>query len=123
MKHILSGKATSRAIQRHLMVHAALCTMLTANAYNLTLLTNGEYNRDYPLWMLESYTIRSWLMSMLLPFSLFKDLLPASHHLGAEEHRLFSCVTFKHRTHNASIGPLYLTGTRPSVDHPCWLAI
>ena len=37
VKHILSGKAISRAIRGHLMVHAALSTMLTANAYNLTL--------------------------------------------------------------------------------------
>ena len=42
VKHILSGKAISRAIRGHLMVHAALSTMLTANAYNLTLPTNGE---------------------------------------------------------------------------------
>ncbi len=35
MKHILSGKAIARAIRGHFMVHAALNTMLAANAYNI----------------------------------------------------------------------------------------
>ncbi len=35
VKHILSGKAIARAIRGHFMVHAALNTMLAANAYNI----------------------------------------------------------------------------------------
>lgn len=42
VKHILSGKAIARAIRGHLMVYAALSTMLTANAYNMTLPNKGE---------------------------------------------------------------------------------
>ena len=45
VKHILSGKAIARAIRGHFMVHAALNTMLTANAYNITLPVNEE-SRD-----------------------------------------------------------------------------
>ena len=41
VKHILSGKAISRAIRGHLMVHAALSTMLVAKAYNIPLPSNG----------------------------------------------------------------------------------
>ena len=37
VKHILSGKAIATAVQGHLMVHAALNAMLTANAYNIPL--------------------------------------------------------------------------------------
>ena len=37
VKHILSGKAIARAVRGHLMVHAALNAMLTANAYNIPL--------------------------------------------------------------------------------------
>ena len=37
VKHILSGKAISRAIRGHLMVHAALSTMLVAKTYNIPL--------------------------------------------------------------------------------------
>ena len=39
VKHILSGKAISRAIRGHLLVAAALNTMLVANAFNLPLPT------------------------------------------------------------------------------------
>ena len=39
VKHIVSGKAMSRAIRGHLMILAALNTILLANAYNLPLPT------------------------------------------------------------------------------------
>ena len=37
VKHVLSGKAVSRAIRGHLLVFSALNTVLVANAYNLPL--------------------------------------------------------------------------------------
>ena len=39
VKHILTGKAIARAVRGHFMVHAALSTMLIANAYNIPLPT------------------------------------------------------------------------------------
>ena len=42
VKHIVSGKAMSRAIRGHLMILAALNTILLANAYNLPLPTYTE---------------------------------------------------------------------------------
>ena len=37
VKHMLSGKAVSRAIREHLLVCSALNTVLVANTYNLPL--------------------------------------------------------------------------------------
>ena len=42
VKHILSGKAIARAIRGHFIVHAALNTILAANAYKKTIPINGE---------------------------------------------------------------------------------
>ena len=40
VKHMLSGKAISRAVRGHLLVDAALNTILVANAYNLPIHTS-----------------------------------------------------------------------------------
>ena len=42
VKHMLTGKAISRAIGGHLLVYAALHTILVANAYNLPLPTDED---------------------------------------------------------------------------------
>ena len=46
VKHILNEKAISRAIQGHLMVHAAFSTMLVAKSYNIPLPSNGDRRND-----------------------------------------------------------------------------
>lgn len=46
VKHILNGKAFARAVRGHFMVHAALKTMLTANAYNIPLPTYPDDTED-----------------------------------------------------------------------------
>ena len=49
VKHMLTGKALSRAVRAHLLVYAALHTMLLADAYNLPVPTdndNGESNTE-----------------------------------------------------------------------------
>jgi hypothetical protein len=46
VKHILSGKAISRAVRGHLMVFASLSTILIANAYNLPLPTIADAEVD-----------------------------------------------------------------------------
>ncbi len=43
---MLSGKAIARAVRGHLMVYAALNTMLTANAYNIPLPTIPDDSED-----------------------------------------------------------------------------
>ena len=42
VKHILSGKAIARAIRGNFIVHAALNTILAANAYKITFLLMGS---------------------------------------------------------------------------------
>lgn len=42
VKHILSGKVIARAVRGHLLTHAALSTVLVANAYNIPLPTLDE---------------------------------------------------------------------------------
>ena len=42
VKHILTGKAVSRAIRGHLLLYGAFQTMLVANAYNLPLPTCAD---------------------------------------------------------------------------------
>lgn len=50
VKHMLTGKAVSRAIRGHLLVYGALQTMLVANAYNLPLpqSTKDEEDEEQP---------------------------------------------------------------------------